>query len=79
MSDSNVINFTCEWYRRNSADRSNRIGELALGRCEEAFLRRDWEGFAHWHRIFGRARQATNGGVGKGGARGGRAGRPACD
>jgi hypothetical protein len=58
MSDNkrcpDVIDFFWEWQGRHK--KSSPMAELALDKCEEAFLRRDWKGFSYWHPIYCRSR-----------------------
>ena len=45
------------------SDRSrldNGILELALDRCEETFMRSDWNGFGYWFRVYRREKAGKN-------------------
>jgi hypothetical protein len=57
MPNGDVIDFFWEWYRRRKPTRRSSLGELALDKCEETLLRRDWQGFGYWHAIFVRERR----------------------
>lgn len=50
---ADVIDFFWEWQKRRSR---NGLAELALDKCAETYKRRDWDGFAYWHRIYCRQR-----------------------
>jgi hypothetical protein len=55
-SHSDVIVQSWEWYERRHAGGHGPVANLALAKCEEALVKRDWETFAHWHAIFVRER-----------------------
>ena len=57
MSSGDVIDFFWEWYRRHEQACGSPLCQHALDKCEEAFIRRDWEGFGYWYAIFARERQ----------------------
>ncbi len=53
---ADVFDYFWEWQRRQTVPRRNPIAELALDKCEEMFLRRNWESFAYWHAVYHRER-----------------------
>ena len=59
MRESNVIDLA--FGRRRRSDRLCRssLREHALDKCEQAFILRDWDGFAYWHAIFQRERRQS--------------------
>jgi hypothetical protein len=57
MREGNVIDFFWEWYRLHERSCRTPLCGLALDKCEEAFVRRDWRGFGYWHAVFVRERQ----------------------
>ncbi len=56
-TDSDVIDFFWEWYRRRDRGRSDPLCQYALDRCEETFINRDWQDFGYWHAVFARERR----------------------
>lgn len=56
MQQDNVIDFRHELRRRSKRARARPLREHALDKCEEMFIRRDWNGFAYWLAIFRRER-----------------------
>jgi hypothetical protein len=59
-SDHDVIVQFWEWYERRYATAHGPVANLALDKCEDALVRRDWETFAYWHAIFVRERPPQN-------------------
>jgi hypothetical protein len=55
-SDRDVIVQFWEWYERRHAGAHSPVANLALDKCDEALVRRDWDRFAYWHAIFVRER-----------------------
>jgi hypothetical protein len=56
VRSSDVIDFYWEWQKRQANRQSSAMADFALDNCEETIRRRDWDGFAYWHRIYCRER-----------------------
>jgi hypothetical protein len=52
VHEGNVIDFCGEFRRRSNRAHSSALREHALDKCEEMFMRRDWNAFAYWLAIF---------------------------
>jgi hypothetical protein len=61
--DRDVIVQFWEWYDRRYAGARGPVANLALDKCEEAFMMRDWGTFAYWHAILVRERPSQNRGA----------------
>jgi len=59
-SDHDVIVQFWEWYEHRHGPARKPIANLALDKCEEAMLGRDWRAFAYWHSVFVRERPPQN-------------------
>jgi hypothetical protein len=58
MPAADVIDFFWEWHRRHTLSKaSSALAELALDKCEEGLIRRDWKGFGYWHIVYLRERR----------------------
>jgi hypothetical protein len=53
---ADVIDFFWERMRRQDPLASSPLAEMALDRCEEMMLRRDWAGFGYWLGVYRRER-----------------------
>jgi len=56
MPHADVVDFFWEWQERRNPQSSSPLGELALDKCEEMMMRRDWPGFDYWLRVYHRER-----------------------
>jgi hypothetical protein len=54
--DYDVIVDFWEWYQRRQASHCNLLASLALDKCEEALIKREWDCFGYWHAIYLRER-----------------------
>jgi hypothetical protein len=59
MHDSSVIDLASERRCRRERPRRSNLREHALDKCEEAFVLRDWDGFAYWQAVFQRERKRS--------------------
>jgi len=57
VQTSTVIDFRYYSGRKKSR---NSVLELAIDKCEEAFMRSDWEGFGYWFAVCRRERATNN-------------------
>jgi hypothetical protein len=57
MPAADVIDFFWEWYHRHTPSKTSALAELALDKCEEKLIWRDWEGFQYWHVVYLRERR----------------------
>jgi hypothetical protein len=53
--DHAVLDFR-KWYRRRYEWQRGIVARHALDKCEDAFLQREWNGFAYWYAIYRRER-----------------------
>jgi hypothetical protein len=54
--DYDVIVDFWEWYQRREAGRQNPLASYALDKCEETFIKCEWDRFGYWHAIYLRER-----------------------
>jgi hypothetical protein len=54
--DYDVIVDFWEWYQRREAGRQNPLASYALDKCEETFIKCEWDRFSYWHAIYLRER-----------------------
>jgi hypothetical protein len=50
-----VANFS-EWYQRRQERQRNPLAGYALDKCEETFMRSEWDRFGYWFAIYRRER-----------------------
>jgi len=53
-----VANFW-EWYQCRQERGPSSIARYALDKCEEAYMRSEWDGFGYWFEIYRRERPHT--------------------
>jgi hypothetical protein len=56
MGDTDVVVDFWEAYERQHAHKHGPLAKHALDKCEETFLRGEWERFSFWHAIYARER-----------------------
>jgi hypothetical protein len=56
MAAAGIIDFFLESQRRSPRRTTSGLAEMALDKCEETLMRRDWGHFGHWHAVFLRER-----------------------
>jgi hypothetical protein len=52
MAAGDVVDFFWEWQRSHMQSKTSALAQLALDRCEETLLCRDWERFGYWHAVY---------------------------
>jgi hypothetical protein len=57
MPSADVISLFWEWHRRHTGPKTSALAELALDKCEERLIKRDWDGFQYWHVVYVRERR----------------------
>ena len=57
--DYDVIVDFWEWYQRRQARQCNPLASLALDKCEEALIKREWDCFGYWYAIYMRERRKS--------------------
>jgi type II restriction/modification system DNA methylase subunit YeeA len=57
MPGADVISLFWEWQRRHTDLKTSALAELALDKCEERLIKREWEGFQYWHAVYLRERR----------------------
>jgi hypothetical protein len=50
-----------EWYQRRNDPKYDPLASLALDKCEESVMNREWDSFGYWHAIY--LRQRSKGSV----------------
>ena len=56
MQSYDVVADFWERYQRRHERAHGPIARLALDKCEETFMRREWDSFGYWHTIYHRER-----------------------
>ena len=65
MAGSSIIDFaTYRQFHTAKRTGAEALEEFALTTCEEAFLHRDWQRFAYWHRVYCHIRKPVKAGNG---------------
>lgn len=57
MPADDVVDFFWEWQRRRASPKTSALADLALGKCEETLIERDWQRFRYWHAVYLRERR----------------------
>ena len=48
----NVVANFWEWYERRQERRPSPLANYSLDKCEEAFMRSEWDRFGYWFTIY---------------------------